>query len=72
MAGGESKELEAIVKTTFKVNKYGASVTALLLSAGGVALAILVYISNLESGFALIMALSTFSTVATSPTARQQ
>ncbi|WP_334122367.1 amino acid permease [Glutamicibacter sp.] len=52
-------------KALGNVRKNGAPVNALLLSAGGVAVAILVYISNPESGFTLMMALSMFSAMAT-------
>ncbi|WP_313810557.1 amino acid permease [Glutamicibacter sp.] len=52
-------------KALGKVKKNGAPVNALLLSAGGVAVATLVYISNPETGFTLMMALSMFGAMST-------
>ncbi len=52
-------------KALGNVRKNGVPVNALLLSAGGVAVATLVYISNPESGFTLMMALSMFGAMAT-------
>lgn len=43
-----------------KLKKNGAPVNALLLSAGGIAVAAIIYASNPESGFTIMMALSMF------------
>jgi AAT family amino acid transporter len=48
-----------------KVRKNGAPVNALLLSAGGIAVATLIYAANPETGFTVMMALSMFGAMAT-------
>lgn len=48
-----------------KLRKNGSPVNALLLSAGGIAVASLVYAANPETGFTVMMALSMFGAMAT-------